>query len=127
MTNHGGCAILNEMITYPDRKETRKNFRKQECHGGVMKKPIFFWYRFSLLWMELSYTPLWKSVFTKCTDVNSDGIWCCGGVKYPSTCYRKISTWSHIQDYETRINNVCCIRGRISSCLWWDSVSALRI
>ena len=24
MTNHGGCAILNEMITYPDRKETRK-------------------------------------------------------------------------------------------------------
>ena len=69
--------------------------------------------------MELSYTPLWKSVFTKCTDVNSDGIWCCGGVKYPSTCYRKISTWSHIQDYETRINNVCCIRGRISSCLWW--------
>lgn len=31
--------------------------------------------------MELSYTPLWKSVFTKCTDVNSDGIWCCGGVK----------------------------------------------
>ena len=63
MTNHGGCAILNEMITYPDRKETRKKF--QECHGGVMKKPIFFWYRFSLLWMELSYTPLWKSVFYK--------------------------------------------------------------
>lgn len=28
MTNHGGCAILNEMITYPDRKETRKNFQK---------------------------------------------------------------------------------------------------
>jgi cell division protein FtsL len=28
MTNHGGCAILNEMITYPDRKETRKKFQK---------------------------------------------------------------------------------------------------
>ena len=28
MTNHGGCAILNEMITYTDRKETRKNFKK---------------------------------------------------------------------------------------------------
>ena len=29
MTNHGGCAILNEMITYPDRKETRKKFQKK--------------------------------------------------------------------------------------------------
>ena len=63
MTNHGGCAILNEMITYPDRKETRKKFQKTGM--PVMEKPIFFWYRFSLLWMELSYTPLWKSVFYK--------------------------------------------------------------
>lgn len=126
MTNHGGCAILNEMITYPDRKETRKNFRKQECHGGVMKSQSSLVPIFSAMDGTVLYS-IMEECFTKCTDVNSDGIWCCGGVKYPSTCYRKISTWSHIQDYETRINNVCCIRGRISSCLWWDSVSALRI
>lgn len=117
-------AIIERTIV-----EALKFIRVQRCdHERLITENLMAMHKGDYcVVMELSYTPLWKSVFTKCTDVNSDGIWCCGGVKYPSTCYRKISTWSHIQDYETRINNVCCIRGRISSCLWWDSVSALRI
>ena len=124
MTNHGGCAILNEMITYPDRKETRKKFQKTGMpwwsneKANLLLVPIFSAMDGTVLYSIMEECFLQRPLMS---------IWCCGGVKYPSTCYRKISTWSHIQDYETRINNVCCIRGRISSCLWWDSVSALRI
>ena len=85
MTNHGGCAILNEMITYPDRKETRKKFQKTGMPWWSNEKA------------NLLLVPIFSAMD--------------GTVLY----------------YETRINNVCCIRGRISSCLWWDSVSALRI
>ena len=47
MTNHGGCVILNEMITYPNRKETRKKFQKTRMpwwsngKANLLLVPIF--------------------------------------------------------------------------------------
>ena len=47
MTNHGGCAILNEMITYPDRQHTRYKFHNTGIpwwsneHSILLFVPIF--------------------------------------------------------------------------------------
>ena len=65
MTNHGGCAILNEMITYPDRKETRKKFQKTGMPWWSNEKANLLLVPIFSAMDELSYTPLWKSVFYK--------------------------------------------------------------
>lgn len=128
MTNHGGCAILNEMITYPDRKETRKKFQKTGMpwwsneKANLLLVPIFSAMDGTVLYSIMEECFLQSALMS---IVMAFGV--AVVLNILPLVIAKFLHGAIYKDYETRINNVCCIRGRISSCLWWDSVSALRI